>query len=672
MSKEHVFAGMAMFVAAACCAADRMEQPEAWKPIPLRGQTFSNANLGDKGHMWQLWENYKDEPMYEEMFFVLPGPCPQNKHKLVRQKVEGGDPERKNIVRVPCKCQLKTPLKFSDLMRGWDYRGALVEKFAKKRPGAPMMFALWGSRPSWPLDEEYDTDRDDFAAWCAAHPGFVGFEAFDEYDNDIVSFRNGRHWNFYTDPEMVAWLDRNFPDHSSNEDFRPWTDTCYRKIRNFCWGTPKLTGLWSNYYSLGFNILRQGLAFAWYEVESGNSGQPWRWGAMYARGATRQFATPMGWYMATLLMNTQTRDGRPAKVENGDDTLGYTVWPNVRNRNFHKHSGQARSLLHRNEFYGMMIGSVAMLIEGGANNLSTFDPVETNKVVLSPYGEDLRDIFRWQKAHDRGIVYTPVALLTSTDEIADKVGIAIKYNHDVYAQMSFMNALVCPYADKTGYQYENCQRPKKGEQGLMYNSEFGEFVDAISPDAGQKTEDFYRALKCYKAAVLVGWFNQKFFDKAALVRYVKEGGVVYAENRHVEMGLIPAAVDGAKGQIVLTDSFYDPRLYAGKERWSYDKNRMLYSGEIENTKIKNLLRSLQDEYLPVKVEGDIQWGVNLAKNGWLVWLINNKGVTKWLFEPEEIDLSKTAEVKVTDKKTGKVYTASVKPGKFATIEIPFE
>ena len=49
--------------------------------------------------------------------------------------------------------------------------------------------------------------------------------------------------------------------------------------------------------------------------------------------------------------------------------------------------------------------------------------------------------------------------------------------------------------------------------------------------------------------------------------------------------------------------------------------------------------------------------------------MNNKGVIHYANEPEEFDLTKTAEVKVTYKPTGKVYTATVKPGEWKLVKI---
>ena len=66
--------------------------------------------------------------------------------------------------------------------------------------------------------------------------------------------------------------------------------------------------------------------------------------------------------------------------------------------------------------------------------------------------------------------------------------------------------------------------------------------------------------------------------------------------------------------------------------------------------------------MPVDVEGNIQWGVNKTKDGWLVWLMNADGVEKFCGERQRIDLSRTsvanvrmksgAAAKVTDARTG--------------------
>ena len=46
------------------------------------------------------------------------------------------------------------------------------------------------------------------------------------------------------------------------------------------------------------------------------------------------------------------------------------------------------------------------------------------------------------------------------------------------------------------------------------------------------------------------------------------------------------------------------------------------------------------------VKGDIQYGLNKTQNGWLVYLFNNKGITKFADKPATFDQSKTANVTI--------------------------
>ncbi|HPS65274.1 MAG TPA: hypothetical protein PK447_06855, partial [Ignavibacteria bacterium] len=48
--------------------------------------------------------------------------------------------------------------------------------------------------------------------------------------------------------------------------------------------------------------------------------------------------------------------------------------------------------------------------------------------------------------------------------------------------------------------------------------------------------------------------------------------------------------------------------------------------------IRYLLTCVQNETMPITVEGDVQFGFNKTKMGWNLWLINNKGVTKYPLE----------------------------------------
>jgi hypothetical protein len=69
------------------------------------------------------------------------------------------------------------------------------------------------------------------------------------------------------------------------------------------------------------------------------------------------------------------------------------------------------------------------------------------------------------------------------------------------------------------------------------------------------------------------------------------------------------------------------------------------------------------------VTGDIQWGVNRTSKGYLVYLINNKGVKSYFGEPEEFIEERTAKVTVKIKATGKEIGAVVAPGDYKLLEV---
>jgi hypothetical protein len=63
--------------------------------------------------------------------------------------------------------------------------------------------------------------------------------------------------------------------------------------------------------------------------------------------------------------------------------------------------------------------------------------------------------------------------------------------------------------------------------------------------------------------------------------------------------------------------------------------------------IEYFLRQIVNEVLPLEVKGDIQYGMNKLSDGWLLYLINNKGVTKFTNKEQILDFAKTAKVVVS-------------------------
>ncbi|OQA79666.1 MAG: hypothetical protein BWY31_04206 [Lentisphaerae bacterium ADurb.Bin242] len=70
------------------------------------------------------------------------------------------------------------------------------------------------------------------------------------------------------------------------------------------------------------------------------------------------------------------------------------------------------------------------------------------------------------------------------------------------------------------------------------------------------------------------------------------------------------------------------------------------SGKLKFPHVEALLKMICSEVNPVKVEGDVQFGLNKTESGWWLYLFNNKGVMKLDGKEEWFDMNRAAEVKI--------------------------
>ena len=675
------------------------EAPDAWDVKPFYGQKLYLYGFGGDAADRKAYEAMPEKAMFRNVWFGIPGEL------RAGDLWHGPSADTNAIVRIGDSAvkdkvwKGKRPIRITDMLATptWKGRWEYCRQFMNDHPTALASFGLIGARPAYYLPETADTHRDDFVIWKWDNPRFAGFAAFDEYDADILSLR----WMVKNtaDPEIRARLNREYPPFTDDiSNIRKWTDLNYRKLKSYCFKVADLTGLWSIALMTGHDIARQGVKYLRYEAEHGSTAAPWRIGGMYARGASRQFDIPLGWYGACFTYNSATPDGRRSP--------GQAAWPNPEHPEQKPHFGCSRSLAKRNLAYGAFIGCSSLCMEGGARLMYAADG---KGWTLSPFGEDMEKIFEWAHATDRGKSFTPVALLVSLDENMTR-NLHFPYAKDIFSQGAFWQTLV-PTRMK---DYNTCTDMAKGFEGCLWNSSFGELCDVIASDAGQGDDKVAEVLSGYKAAILVGAFDARFFKSGVLDRYVRGGGTLFCSCDQVTDGFVPAelagvsfgdaAVKGA-GELGEGYSFLKARPLAAKPLWTdangtvvawandlgkgrvvtvaawrmlpdelksradwwEGKVRRMVSGELEFPIIRKVLRTLQDELMPVTVEGDIQWGVNRTKTGWLVWLLNNKGVTKFAGEPERLDPAAAAKVTVTLKATGERKDVTVGPGDWATV-----
>ena len=127
------------------------------------------------------------------------------------------------------------------------------------------------------------------------------------------------------------------------------------------------------------------------------------------------------------------------------------------------------------------------------------------------------------------------------------------------------------------------------------------------------------------------------------------------------------ACGGAKGALerYLPDVLRDPKPDAKDQPSAWAEEA---AGRIDFPLVRELLAKVQGETIPFEIRGSCQWGVNRTAKGWLVWLMNNEGVTKFAGEPEEFDFDRTAHVTVVSKLTGEAKSVTIEPGATAFLE----
>ena len=678
-------------------AAEGYDKPASWKPNDLGGLGFL---CGSSPRIWDFLtdEGRREAPdwaMCRNIWFECNAAM-----RLAKWDFNF------NVVPEEKKYRGPRPIRFEDVIG--EKLEASISRFEKARPGNPVAFALHGPRPVYLLGDFYEKLEDvaGFNAWRARHPSFYAFGAYDEYDCDF----GGYMWKapLITNLAVKAEVTRLYPLYEDRHlmSGAGWTATSKRLEESYHFGCTDLFGLYSVGLTTGHDLAQVGCKYLWYESELGSTSSPWRWGGMFVRGAGRQFGMNWGWYTANYFQGF-TRDG-----ESKD---GFMHWPGPLNNQHDRYLGCSRSLTHRNNAYGYLIGASANLIEGGSHALFADNTDDPKAPKLSPIGEDYESIFRWDQAHERGTTYSPVAFLLSIDQPVNRQFFTPASHKvtDKFSAAAFLNTLVPTYEPDTALY----SRRREGDQGCLFNSPFGEIADTLCPDADQDDGKFLAALSDYKAAFLIGEYSPKYIKAKALAEYVKNGGTLFVSADQVHEGVVPAdlagvsfdgtktpcyeAVMNEKGlrifQIYRCDGVYT--LYAGKvstakpfltdgrgrpATWvnAYGKGRVytvacrrMMPDEYADTGnyferlkpfasglrifpfIRYLLGRVQDDVMPITVTGDIQWGLNKVESkkekgksdGWLLWMINNRGCRKFWGEPEEVDPKAVSRVVVNLK-----------------------
>ena len=606
----------------------------------------------------------------------------------------------------------------------YDFRDYFSDKVWKaieggiKKP-SPAFMVFNYVRPPFFLPKEPRGDREAFRKWRAANPNFVGIRCLSEYDSEANGYE--LFVKNVPDPKLKKELLESFPLPKNEDEWMANAREARRRTQEMLFGCDDLWSLCSSTFSLSMLMADIGVKGLWYEA-TGQEFARWQLAGAYLRGAARQFDLPYGWYVAHWYSgyrrNNLEKLTQGSNYWTGDKTPAYVGAP------FHPWQGLGRTMLDRQNAYGWLIGNGFCQIEDWVRLYRDID--ENGKFRPHQVALDFDRLYRLSKTTDRGVVYSPCAILVP---VAEKYGASgLSSAKEKYSLSSFFFTLLPIGSDDI--QQRSLRR--KGIQGCLFNSPFGEFYDCVAPDSSQGDVRVAEVLGRYKCAFLAGGYRKEKLHTAALEKYVRGGGTLFVSWDRVADGLIPASLSGVAfgtdaktvpaGETLLSSDGATARIGSGYAwavpegtpaakpfyrdekgqtagwvhavgrgrvvtlaawRFMPEKYRTIktdgaahwndltdiFAGRCTFELVRALLRRVQDETMPVSVEGDVQWGLNRTKKGWLLWLINNKGVTHFTNDPEEYDASGTAHVKATFKPTGKAYSVDVGPGEWKLVEL---
>ena len=559
------------------------------------------------------------------------------------------------------------------------------------------------------FDNQYRCDMEEYTAWKRKHPHFLAFTV-GEWCNDYLTlmptkFDRAKKAGLVTQQEYETGLAKyKLPGTAAGiVKHYHWI---FNTLQKYIYQSPQDMLLMHAFWNMGHVAGANGAKQIYLEVTNttGQSYMAYRWqDALYfMRGAARQFGMRWSWYQASYF--------------NGYDSKGKFVLDSQYGWNPFRDpwGGMSRSLVLRGQYLGWLSGAFMLHNESATGTFVKQDG--EGRYSLTPYGEDAARLYDLTQKHDRGISYAPIALLTPYEMVQTvSGGNAWSYTAEYPLSLRMLDAFMATILPG----YERPEKLREGNEGCLFNSPYGDVFDVLNPDA--PVTNPLQILPAYKAAVLIGDYKENPVMAEKLMQYVKDGGTLILNITQLS-GMFPESFTGIKragikfssgsytlekitllddARIVAKDASGNPLLtlhpvgygnlivctaeYMLPNAEILTMNEIL-SGTIKFDLIETVLKRLLDETLPVRVEGNIQYGINSLSDGYLIYLINNNGVKKFTDKQEILDPAASAKVTVFLKDgilktatelvsgnsleiSGNAISATVSPGGIAIVKL---
>jgi hypothetical protein len=323
----------------------------------------------------------------------------------------------------------------------------------------------------------------------------------------------------------------------------------------------------------------------------------------FARGASRQWQVPWSVQVSPWFAGACTTSGPLRRESGGARGLD---------------AGHSLSLYERMWLHGWFAGAAMVTPE---NSIAIFFEKAAMPWTLTRYGRKAAEVFQFMRTHDRGVPFTPVAIvldhLAGYNGYMDKPwGILEPTLGDRQVRDLFDDQLF-PGSDHIHHRPD----PNNPEGSYLRPTPYGESFDV------QLTSASVEMLSSYPVLLLAGDID---FDSELIgkLEHVLQHGntVLFAPAHRTALG---ARFDRLA------------KYPSAKVLESWTNPATGRSTAISNERLKELTHTL----LPIEASGDpIEYQINRTTRGWVVELINNAGIAKKPDEPATLDAAALAHV----------------------------
>jgi hypothetical protein len=323
----------------------------------------------------------------------------------------------------------------------------------------------------------------------------------------------------------------------------------------------------------------------------------------FARGAAKQWRKPWSVQVSPWFAGACTTSG-PLRFDDGD-ARGLDA-------------GHSLSFYERMWLHAWFAGAALVTPE---NSIAIFFEKPEAPWTLTPHGEKAAEVFAFIQTHNRGVPYTPVAVvldrLAGYNAYMDKPWGILEPTAGDREIRDLFDFQLFPGSDHIHIPPD----PANPEGSYLRPTPYGEIFDVVLTSVPPEV------LPSYPVILMVGdiEFDNAFLGE--LEKALRRGSRVLMSPRH--RAALAAEFDriDRQGEVEVLEPWTNPSTAR--------------PAAVSNERLARLCREL----LPVTVEGDaVQYQVNRLPTGWAVEIVNNRGVSKKKDEPAVTDPSAVARV----------------------------